>query len=128
MTAACAPSPTCPAPPARDPLWALTCVVFGPFRGGFYLAKCLLVGLILALVLFLGVQFAVETLRMKGAWLHRVGNVGAGLVALAVFLRMASRPMIDHFGDWRATRTAPPASPQGKRSGRSPERRRPVVG
>jgi hypothetical protein len=43
---------------ARDPLWALACVVFGPFRGGFYLAKCLLMALIVALVLLFAVEAA----------------------------------------------------------------------
>lgn len=84
---------------AYDPLWALTCVVFGPFRGGIYLAKSLLLALTVALVLLFGVAFAVEAAGQKGAWLHGAANIGAGLVALSVFLRMASRPMIDHFGD-----------------------------
>jgi type IV secretion system protein VirD4 len=84
---------------ARDPLWALACVVFGPVRGGFYLAKCLLMGLIVVLVLLFAVSFAVEAAGQKGAWPHRVDNIAAGLVALAVFWRFASRPLIDHFGD-----------------------------
>ena len=84
---------------AHDPLWALTCVVFAPFRGGIHLAKSLLMALVVALVLLFGVAFAVEAAGQKGAWLHGAANIGAGFVALSVFLRMASRPMIDHFGD-----------------------------
>lgn len=84
---------------ARDPLWALACVVFSPIRGGIYLAKSLLMALIVALVLLFAVSFAVEAAGQKGAWPHRVGNIAAGLVALAVFWRFASRPLIDHFGD-----------------------------
>lgn len=84
---------------AGDPVWALTCVVFGPFRAAYFIGKCLLMALIVALVLLLGVQFAMETLRLKGAWPHSVGNVGSLLIALGVFLRFVSRPMIDHFGD-----------------------------
>lgn len=84
---------------AGDPIWALTCVVFGPIRASYFIGKCLLVALIVALVLLLGVQFAMETLRLKGAWPHVAGNIGAGLVALSVFLRFVSRPMIDHFGE-----------------------------
>ena len=87
---------------AGDPVWALTCVVFGPFRASFFIGKCLAVALIVALVLLLGVQFAVEAMRLKGAWPHSVGNIAAGLVAFAVFLRFVSRPMIDHFGDVEA--------------------------
>lgn len=84
---------------AHDPLWALTCVVFRPFRGGIHLAKSLMFALVVALVLLFGVAFAVEAAGQKGSRLHGAANIGAGLVALAVFLRMASRPMIDHFGD-----------------------------
>lgn len=84
---------------AGDPVWALTCVVFGPFRAAYFIGKYLLMALIVALVLLLGVQFAMETLRLKGAWPHSVGNVGSLLIALGVFLRFVSRPMIDHFGD-----------------------------
>jgi hypothetical protein len=47
----------------RDPLWAFTCLVFSPFRGGFHLPKCLLMALIVALVLL----FAVEAAGQKGA-------------------------------------------------------------
>jgi type IV secretion system protein VirD4 len=84
---------------ARDPLWALACVVFSPIRGGIYLAKSLLMALIVALVLLFAVSFAVEAAGQKGAWPHRLGNIAAGLVAVAVFWRFASRPLIDHFGD-----------------------------
>ncbi len=83
---------------AGDPLWALTCVVFGPFSASFFIGKCLLMALIVALVLLLGIAFVVEVAGQKGTWLHGAANIGAGLVALSVFLRMASRPMIDHFG------------------------------
>ena len=51
----------------RDPLWAFTCLVFSPFRGGFHLAKCLLMALIVALVLLFAVSFAVEAAGQKGA-------------------------------------------------------------
>ncbi len=83
----------------RDPLWALACVIFSPIRGGIYLAKTLLMALIVAIVLLFAVSFAVEAAGQKGAWPHRVGNIAAGIVALAVFWRFASRPLIDHFGD-----------------------------
>jgi hypothetical protein len=43
---------------ASDPLWAFTCIVFGPIRGGFYLAKSLLMALIVALVLLFAVEAA----------------------------------------------------------------------
>ncbi len=43
---------------ARDPLWALTCVVFSPIRGGLYLAKSLLMALIVAIILLFAVSFA----------------------------------------------------------------------
>jgi type IV secretion system protein VirD4 len=84
---------------ARDPLWALGCVIFGPIRGGAYLAKSLLMGTIVALVLLLGVQFVMETLRLKGSWLHRWADLGAAFVALAMIWRFATRPLIDHFGE-----------------------------
>jgi type IV secretory pathway TraG/TraD family ATPase VirD4 len=83
----------------RDPLWALGCVIFGPIRGGAYLAKSLLMGTIVAPVLLLGIQFVMETLRLKGSWLHRWADLGAGLVTLAMIWRFATRPLIDHFGD-----------------------------
>ncbi|MEK4031500.1 hypothetical protein WOA01_00055 [Methylocystis sp. IM2] len=84
---------------ARDPLWALGCIIFGPIRGGAYFAKALAMGTIVALVLLIGVQFVMETLRLKGSWLHRWADLGAGLVALAMIWRFATRPLIDHFGD-----------------------------
>ena len=108
---------------ARDPLWALACVVFSPIRGGIYLAKSLLMALIVALVLLFAVSFPVEAAGQKGAWPHRVGNIAAGLVALAVFWRFASRPLIDLSAIWRATPTARLASPPGKRSGPSRKRK-----
>ena len=108
----------------RDPLWALGCVIFGPIRGGAYLAKALLMGTIVALVLLLGVQFVMETLRLKGSWLHRWADLGAGFIAFAMIWRFATRPLIDHFGDVASdTHGSARFAARGKRSPRSPGRK-----
>jgi len=84
----------------RDPLWAFVSIVTGPFRAAGYVARMgalfflvLLVvgGGLMALMQWAGIQ--------RGDLLWYVGNIAFTAFLALLLFRLASLPMIRHFGD-----------------------------
>ena len=79
----------------RDPVWAISCVIMGPFRAGRYVLQVSLFILIVTLAL------AVAANGIPHEWWIARGT--AGLFVLLVFFvllfRVLTNPMITHFGD-----------------------------
>jgi len=83
---------------ARDPLWALLNVIVAPFRAGRWFLRSLGALIIIGLALFLGVEVAMQSIGMQNSWAHVAGNIVASLILLAFLFRLATRPLIEHFG------------------------------
>ena len=83
----------------HDPLWAVTSVVLAPFRAGKVLAQAAFALLILALVGFGTVGFAVDALARRNTALHAIGNIAVLVLLAALLWRFVSKPLLDAFGD-----------------------------
>ena len=84
----------------RDPLWAFVSIVTGPFRAAGYVARMgalfflvllVVVGGLMALMQWAGIQ--------RGDVLWYVGNIAFTAFLALLLFRLASLPMIRHFGD-----------------------------
>jgi type IV secretion system protein VirD4 len=84
---------------AHDPLWSLGHLIFSPLALGIWLAKAIGVLIPIALVLFFAVEYAVTKIGMANTWLHAIGDALGVIVLLVLFFRMATAPLIEHFGD-----------------------------
>ncbi|MGO7997865.1 type IV secretory system conjugative DNA transfer family protein [Rhizobium ruizarguesonis] len=80
---------------ARDPVWAVSCIVMAPFRSARYLLQAAAFLFIVTLVL------AVAANGVPQEWW--IARLIAGLLVIAVFavlaFRILTNPMIMHFGD-----------------------------
>ena len=78
----------------RDPVWAISCIIFAPFRAGRYVLQVSLFILIVTLAL------AVAANGIPHEWWIARGIAGLGVLAVFVVLlfRVLTNPMIAHFG------------------------------
>lgn len=80
---------------ARDPVWALTCILMSPFRAGRYLLQ---VGFFILLVTLM---LAAAANGIPQEWW--IARTVAGLLVVLVFLilvfRVLTNPLIQYFGD-----------------------------
>ena len=80
---------------ARDPVWALTCILMSPFRAGRYLLQ---VGFFILLVTLM---LAAAANGIPQEWW--IARTIAGLLVVLVFLilvfRVLTNPLIQYFGD-----------------------------
>ncbi|MFK0167039.1 type IV secretory system conjugative DNA transfer family protein [Rhizobium sp. NPDC090279] len=80
---------------ARDPVWAVSCIILAPFRSARYLLQAAAFLFIVTLVL------AIAANAVPPEWW--IARLLAGLLVIAVFavlvFRIFTNPMIMHFGD-----------------------------
>lgn len=83
----------------HDPIWALSSIIFSPLRAGAYALQILFFWLFLTLVMLGVVDLIVEFANLRKSIIHGALNIGAVLVGLAYLFRMATDPLIKHFGE-----------------------------
>lgn len=84
---------------ARDPLWALICIVMAPFRAWRHVFWTFVVTLLSCAVL-LTIGLIIENVagtHGRKSWLDTVLGTVTLLIVLGVFLRMITGPLLQHF-------------------------------
>lgn len=82
----------------RDPLWALSCIIFYPLRLGVHALKVFFFSAFLTLALLALVEISMEITNLKKTFIHSALNISATLIGLAFLLRAAFHPMVETFG------------------------------
>jgi hypothetical protein len=59
----------------RDPLWALTCIIFGPLRLGVHALKIFFFATFLTLALLALVEITMEITNLKKTFIHAALNM-----------------------------------------------------
>ena len=79
----------------RDPLWAIVAIIVSPFRAGKYLLQSLFLVFIVILVL----GFVLNRFLPEDQIVQTIGNLFILIVGVVLIFRLATNPMINHFGD-----------------------------
>jgi type IV secretion system protein VirD4 len=84
----------------RDPLWAFVSIVTGPFRAAGYVARMGVLFFLVLLVVGGGLMALMQWAGIqRGDVLWYVGNIAFTAFLALLLFRLASLPMIRHFGD-----------------------------